>query len=469
MLGAVVNCGTAFDAFLPSIAPLFVSDNDVVRAAAFKIVSNRRALAFDRGLLDVAFAACANPSQSPVVAYYAALVVALFLQEGPDVDLVREAVGSHFESIYAAINSLVVAFEEDRLFDALTAVAEFFHAEIMPHIVSVFEATAGRLIQAACECDESVYAMNDQSLLKLVGLIAAHPDGAGPVFEAIFPIAAAAVSELARRGLRADDVVEVIAGIIAFTPAFNPEFWSVVPLLESIEDIDFDTLAPVLEQLIWRDADLARRPDVVAHLSEVVAANIEDDFAAAEGVAVALLMRMGAELPLIPALIEFVASAAENVSDLFSALLIVAGASAVRAGSAVEVWAEKGQFPLFVAAVVNCFDLFAGEPALQEQLVAAAYSAIRSEAHEPGEEREDANDDLALDQYTIAPSAITTARVPTPRWFDTGKLLVQFGAFLQRIAQSGSSAVQALVEAEGVELGAILEQLHLFAQRTEPQ
>jgi hypothetical protein len=110
--------------------------------------------------------------------------------------------------------------------------------------------------------------------------------------------------------------------------------------------------------------------------------------------------------------------------------------------------------------------LFAADPALQQQLLAGAYQAVRDAASQTPE-AQDADDELAGDEFTLAPSSLRLVSVPTPQWFAPGKMVEEFGTFLQRIAATDPAALGALLGAAGQGLAAVLAELEEIARQIE--
>jgi hypothetical protein len=246
---------------------------------------------------------------------------------------------------------------------------------------------------------------------------------------------------------------------------FDPSYWSIVEAMANNPTLDFGSASSIYEQLIFRDEQLATRGDVLEHICEQVCENIAES----HSVAIPLLLRVGRELPIIPALVEAlkpdsgIPVSSIEVSALFSVLLMTLREELLgQAGDVIETWIASHTFPYFVVAVVQCLDLF--EEDVQIEALVAAFQAIVSEAAD-GEE--DAGEAEGFDQFAYSPGDCTGNLVPTPRWFVEADVIRQFATFVQGLGEA--AIVAELLGRIGDDLEGVLARLQEMAQRVGQQ
>ena len=428
MMSTVAKSAPGFYEFLGKISAMFQSDSPIMKAAGFLVLSGLEKIEFNPDLLQVAFKSASQ--DSGVVVYYAALVFGRMLENQEHKQEINAIIAPYFTTIYDLFSRLMAEFRDDRLTCAFSKMAAFFQDEIMPHAVDIFKNVLAMFTEAAQDPNPAAnfVIMTSDSLMDLVDVIANHPEQSGPVFTAIYPPLCATIAQLTDSDY-VEEFMKVIAEVIFRSPDFNPDYWCVIEFINGNPNLDLDSVSSIIEQLIYKDVNLAARGDVIARLCAMIMngfTNSSDPEAPAT-IATSLVMRVGGQLPIMADLLKIVGDGltsqfCSEIASLFSAIVIQCPAVLTQSQELVshvfQAWVGARPYPLFVAAAVKSVPAFASNPEAAKSIIVAALQSL-----EEGKEMDDdeivleGDDDLEMDEFRAAPSDVTGSVIPNPTWF----------------------------------------------------
>ena len=426
MLSVVANRVPDFYAFFNSLTFMLQSPSPVIKSAGFLLLTDLKRIEFNADLLQAAFK-CA--SEEGVVSYYAALVFSKMLENHDQKDAIKAIIAPYFSSIYDLFSKLTNEFHDDRLTMAFSNIAVFFDDEVVPHGADIFKDMLVMFVQAAQDPNpqSNFVLMTSDSMMVIISVIARHPDVSPQIFSAIYPLLCQAIVELGDSEFT-EEVLKVVTEVIFRSSVFDPAFWSVLEAIGQNSSLDLDSVSTIIEQLIYKDQELGSRGEIVNNLCGMIMQGFNDesdDVIAPATIATSLVMRLGAQTPILNNLLQVIGTymtskVCSEVVSLFCAVLIQCPSLLTEQSDLVngvfQTWIEVHPYPLFIPAAVKSVPAFASTPDAAKALIAAGLQSVEDGKEDDMDFGDDDDDDDDA-KFQAAPSDVTGSVIPNPTWF----------------------------------------------------
>ena len=366
-----------FAQFLPTIASLCDNEDFIVRAAAFKVLSN----AIDSVHAVDALEVCLQHinDDSKLVAYYAALSVASMFNTIQAANKKDEYLAQLQESsgeIIGIFLEIGKEFNDDNLEYSIISIIDFFGDAILPFAEEISDTLAQKYI-AECTNEEDVDATGSSLIPGAIETMISSlkkKEEAGAVLLHIFEVLLSVIDALSEKKVDLEDSFRMVSKVVLALPQFTPDCWVVlqhiVQAFENDEVLELSSAEFLIGNMIARDASIGENENLQA-LIDFLGACVEKE---SENLSSALHLLSGLVskianpeftqmiapfVPLIGAYLEENDGTLQydsGVESLVSAMIYQYGTESLQIFGEMPIlaqWAEQTEFPFLQKALIK--------------------------------------------------------------------------------------------------------------------
>ncbi|OHT16570.1 hypothetical protein TRFO_13177 [Tritrichomonas foetus] len=246
------------------IAPLLQSNSFIVRCAALLALKD---MDVPPEIVLATFSLLQD--EYTIVKYYAALALSTFLQNmnGEKADLIRNQCGPHVQGIIQTYFQLAQEFCDYDFIDLIRIYIQFFG----PILFDIAPSVITDIFQVFLNCSN----LNAQATIvlsaisKFLDLLTAQQE---ILNQSCIYLLMGIYKLLDNNVLQPDaikTVIELLANIVAVSPQITELHWQVFQVLTPLFSIALDEICTVFKNLIIKDTETARKPDISNNLFHV--------------------------------------------------------------------------------------------------------------------------------------------------------------------------------------------------------
>lgn len=453
--------------FLSSITQLFDHQNDIVRCAAFLLLSQCNNIPFNEQILMHCFNHLNDNFK--LISYYASVTFANVIN-----DLSQESqkqmnivLSPYAETIFKHFSSIASEFRDPQLYESLSSLASIFQDSIIQIAPQIFDQTYNFFI-TSCK-DENGDLNNDNifiasdALIKIVDVLGTFPNLNVHFYKTVCN----GLLELINSD-HFGDLLNILNKIIEKIEVFDVNYWQIVSLLmkiiESNENIILNEIDPIIEEIIFKDKELGKREDIVNSISSLIISKCDEELHGNEeieipfSIASCLVLQCKEKLPIIDKLFEYLTIAAKRYIDpdsicvLYSSMLISYKQKALQCDpDIIQIWMDNHSYPLYLASFLTFFPLVNSPDVKANSYISALKSIIFKIQDEEIEDFGDDDDDCIDIDYemvaNIEKRGNDASIIRGPEWFEPEKLLQSFMNLSIQIKDNDSDLFNLIVEA----------------------
>lgn len=482
------RCKEHFDQFLPSLIESFDNSDFVIRSGAFLLLSTVECCNITQQIIDCCINHLNDPAQ--IVRYYAALALSqsfYLCQDQQEHQQYKELYSPGIGDLLTSLIDIYSQFNDSYISDTFIQFINFFKEEIIPCAMPLFDKILEFFVKSCISGESrfsSIEETSSSALLIIINLIgkneSKNPSSLIEYYGHFYSKLCSAIEETNECESVAS-LIPPLSALINLSPGFNPDFWELFePLmaLTSNDIIIIDDSGPVIEQLIFKDNELATREQIVTNLCSMI---LSDGLTATPTICASLIMRIGSSLPCMSEIISYIKKEAvesekeggfyklESICNVVSAIFIKVDdfSELFEEGnmSLFNIWIKEHSFPFYIASLLNVFDKFSGEVEAQAQMLRSGFESISvglggdEEEDELliGDDDEEDEDDKLYVKNQAKPGDFGLTKVESPQWFNEKDLAQKFLKLVSGLIEAQSPIVQAFGQEE------LIEEMNKFA------
>lgn len=464
------NCKDQFEQFLPFLLEAFNHPDFVVRAGSFFVLSATKCCNISQQIIDNCITHLND--EAPIVRYYASLALSqslFFCKRQQEYKQCKKYYSSQIGDICNSLFEILSQFNDSYISDAFTQIVKFFDDEILPYAIQLFDQIT-EVFVSCCTSGESQFSEVEETTTKVLGLIIkiagknskTNPDALNEFCGHFYSKICSAISATSE-SQNVYCLFPLLSELITISPGFNPEFWELLEPLMGITSsgiIIIDDSAPVIEQIIYKDEELASREEIVSNLCTFLLNS--GALISVPTFCSTLIMRVGPSLPCMSEIFATIKSEAsecdveglESISNIVSAIFLnFDDFSPLFEGGDMtlfNIWIEKPHFPFYVASFLKVFNKFDQDVELQAQMLKSGFFSVSTgfdnEEEEEFSDDDDDDDDSDNDfdtDFQANPGDFGLSTIKSPQWFNEKELIQQFLQFVSGLVEEQSPVVQA--------------------------